>query len=78
MHSIAARLPTVSASATEAPPWSTPNGWCVRSFTGMVARRKSGPISVTRMPRKPGSVRLPRSLSSAGVAVVRQMLMELV
>src|SRR5439155_333117 len=43
-HIIEARLPTVSASATEAPPCSTPKGWWVCSFTGMVARTKSGPM----------------------------------
>src|ERR1700746_2697199 len=40
----------------------------------MVARRKSGPTSVKRMPRYPGMLRLPRAVSSSGVGVARQML----
>ena len=45
----APKLPTVSASAAEAPPWSTPMICRVVSSTGMVARRKSGPTSMKRM-----------------------------
>jgi len=73
-----AMLPTVSARLTEAPPCSSPKGCWVRSLTGMLARRKSGPTSVKRMPRKPGMLALPRAVSSSGVELTRQMLIALV
>ena len=51
MLRFAAKLPTVSASATEAPPCRMPMVCTVRWSTGMVARRKSSPSSVMRMSR---------------------------
>src|SRR6185437_13226867 len=41
---------TVSASATEAPPCSRPNGWCTRGPTGMRATTRSFVASTNSMP----------------------------
>src|SRR6185312_10058062 len=48
--SIAAVLPSVSASATEAPPCNRPYGWWVRWSTGMLPCSQSSPTAVMRMP----------------------------
>ena len=41
--------PRVSASTTEAPPWSSPYGWVLPS-TGIVATTRSAEISTSSMP----------------------------
>ena len=72
----AAKLPTVSAKATDAPPCRTPVGWCVVGLTGMVAQTKSGPISVTRIPMVSTSVSRDSFCSCSTEAGVRQMVMK--
>src|SRR5215210_1475959 len=55
MLAVAPRDATVSASAIEAPPCRTPYGWCVRSFTGIVATTREPLSSRISMPRVPGN-----------------------
>src|SRR6478672_1984266 len=62
-----ALLPSVSASATEAPPCSRPYGWWVRASTGMVARRKPSPSSVNRIPIASINVPAERAFSASRV-----------
>ena len=55
-HRLAAVLPTVSASATDAPPCSTPRAGACAHSTGMVARGSPGRFRVKRMPSHSMSV----------------------
>ena len=63
---------TVSANASVAPPCRMPNGWRVRSSTGMVASTRSSDAYVYWMPRFPIRACLARIFNwSSGTSVGR-------
>src|SRR5580765_1492707 len=74
-HRPAAVLPSVSASAADAPPCSSPYGWWVRASTGIVARMKSAPNSVKTMPSGSISVLRDRAFNCSRVVWRRNIIL---